>query len=884
MKVQGRWIKDVASEALASEVGPAVVASRLRDVCTALRKAEGADDARAVHRLRVATRRAGAALRAFAPVLDESLAKRLRRRLRRLRRAAGRTRQCDVHARIIESAITDAAPDRKRAMKRLLDQIAEDRIEARRAMVAAAERDPPRRLRKEAKRVLALASQSTTTYADLARESVQRQSRAVVDAAGADLESPANLHGLRIAIKRLRYTVEVFAPCLGESCVDRVYPALAEAQEFLGAANDLHEMAAWVESVVEGGRVTSDAEALEAMGEIRRQLAAAAQRGYRTSLGAWREFPIERVLADLACGVAARDDSQECATMERATTEEVSRDEPTDGFHLARRLAPFHGALPGPQRLAAIDVGSNSIRLVIAEADPDGSYRLLDDERELVRLGQGMDSNKRLSAEAMERAAVTLASMRAIADGYGVCALRAVGTSAVRDAANQREFLDLVRRRAGVDLEVISGEDEARLAHMSVAHRFDLSHGPTAVVDIGGGSTEIIISADGVIDQIHTLPLGAVRLTGKFGGADKCATSRYREMRRHIDDAIRQAVGALPMSPPMVIGTGGTFTTLANLDIQRLRMGRYAGAPMPSVQGYELHRSTVRHTLDLLRKTPVRARMRMAGLPSDRADIIVAGVAIIERVMKHLGANRLRIHDRGVRDGLLLTMIRELFPASLTSPAPRDRLAMVRRFARACRYEEAHAEHVCRLAMSIFDQLAANGADERLDDEARFLLEAAAVLHDVGYMVNYARHHKHSYHLILHSDIEGVTPRQREIIANIARYHRRAEPKKRHDNFRRLDKGDREIVRVLSGILRVADGLDRTHTQSVLGVDVRWSTAKVEFALIARGPVDTDMWGARRKAGLFADVFGVDTGFSVGRIEPLPIPAGEEPQGAMVGA
>ena len=883
MKVQGRWIKDVAPEALAGEVGPLVVASRLRKVARAVADVEIAGDAKAVHRLRVATRRAGATIRAFGSVLDEVLVKDVRRRLRRLRRAAAPTRQCDVHARIIELSITSAAPDRKRALKRLLDRIADDRTEARKAIVATAERDAPKRLRTLAKQFRDWQSDSVATLADLARDNVRRQSRAVVEAASADLSSSANLHSLRIAIKRLRYTVEVFATCLGDACVERAYPPLVEAQEFLGAANDLHEMADWVATAIEDGRVLSDADDAVAMAEIQRQLSAAAQRGYATSLAAWRAFPIERVLADLAAGVAVASDDAPMNTDE-VSLEAVSRDEPTDGFHLAMRLSPFHGALPGPQRLAAIDVGSNSIRLVIAEADPDGSYRILDDERELVRLGQGLDNSKRLSPEAMERAAVTIASMRAIADGYGVCALRAVGTSAVRDAVNKREFIEYVRQRAGVELEVISGEDEARLAHLSVAHRFDLSHGPTAVVDIGGGSTEIIISADGVIDQIHTLPLGAVRLTGKFGGAEKSASSRYREMRGHIDETISQALGTLPMSPPMVIGTGGTFTTLANLDIQRLRMGRYASAPSPSVQGYELHRSTVRHMLDLLRKTPVRARMRMPGLPSDRADIIVAGVAIVERVMKHLGANRLRIHDRGVRDGLLLTMIRELFPSSAGAPAPRDRLAIVRRFAKACRYEEAHAEHVTRLALSIFGQMATAGVDPLLDDESRFLLEAAAVLHDVGYMVNYARHHKHSYHLILHSDIEGVTPRQREIIANIARYHRRAEPSMSHENFRRLDKADRRLVRRLAGILRVADGLDRTHTQSVTGVNLQWSEGKVEFVLSARGAVDTDMWGARRKAGLFADVFGVDTAFSVGRIEPQGVPSGEEPRSAMVEA
>lgn len=879
MKVSGRWIKGIRGDAPVEEVVPEVVGARLRDVARILAKVSREDDGGGAHRLRVSTRRAGAALRAFSPVLDEAWVGKARQRLRRIRRAAARTRQCDVHQRVIAERLGEASPQRREALKMLLSRLSEDRVAARKSIVKVARRVRPKRLRRMAGDVSQrLEVGAATTFADVAKLAIEAQSRAVCDAGQADLEMPGNLHDLRIAVKRLRYAVEVFAPCLDASCVERVYPLLVEAQEFLGTANDAHEIAAWIERVAAEEGEQADLRDRAALADLQREFEASARRGHRAALEAWASFPIERVLADLAAGLsgmARRDDGGEIAL------EHVPQDEPADGFHLARRLSPFPRALPGPQRLAAIDVGSNSIRLVIAEAEPDGSYRLLDDERELVRLGAGLDSDRRLSAEAMDRAVVTIASMRAIADGYGVCALRAVGTSAVRDAVNQREFVDLVRRRSGVELEVISGEDEARLAHLSVAHRFDISEGPTAVVDIGGGSTEIILSADGVIDQIHTLPLGAVRLTDKFGGAEWCATTRYKAMRRHIDATISEAVRNLPVSPPMVIGTGGTFTTLANLDIQRMRAGRYGAAPTPSVQGYDLHRSTVRHTLDLLRRTPVRARMRMPGLPSDRADIIVAGVAIVERVMKHLGANRLRIHDRGVRDGLLLTMIRELFPSSVGAPAPRDRLAMVRRFARACRYEEAHAEHVCRLALSIFDQLA--GVDERLDGEARFLLEAAAVLHDVGYMVNYAKHHKHSYHLIMHSDVEGLLPRQREIIANIARYHRRAEPKKRHENFRRLEKADREIVRVLAGILRVADGLDRTHTQRVVGVKIGMSENTAEFALTAEGAIETDMWGARRKSRLFERVFGVDALFEVLEAEPKDADNAQSGAAAAVG-
>lgn len=516
-------------------------------------------------------------------------------------------------------------------------------------------------------------------------------------------------------------------------------------------------------------------------------------------------------------------------------------------------------------RIAAIDVGTNSIRLIVADVDPDGGYRVVDDEKEITRLGQGLDATGRLGREAMEKSALVIARMRGIADGYGVERVRAIGTAAVREAANRNEFLALVKERAGVDVEPISAEDEARLAFISVAHAFDIHAAPIAVVDIGGGSTEVVLSSQGVVEQVYTIPLGAVRLAERIPG---CATGdprSLRRMRQAVKEVVRAHIEKPPFVPQYMVGTGGTFTALGSVS-----MHRGAGPEGPdmlpfALRGYELHRSEVKHVLDWLDTMPVRQRLRVPGLSADRAELIVPGLAIAERVMKRLKANALRVHDRGIRDGLLLTMISERFPRSQRRAAePVDRWRALRHFAGACRYEELHSAHVADLAVRIFDQIVELRPDalgEHGDAFARDILYAAGLLHDVGYLINYSKHHKHSYHLIVHSDITGFSHRELELIANIARYHRRSEPKKKHLHYAKLPRADRALVRRLSGILRVADGLDRTHTQTVRDVRLHLAGDDVLCRVEAEENPAVDIWGAERKCRLFARSVGLTPTF-----------------------
>ena len=509
---------------------------------------------------------------------------------------------------------------------------------------------------------------------------------------------------------------------------------------------------------------------------------------------------------------------------------------------------------PSALRLGAIDIGTNSIRLVVAEVDADGRYRVLEEEREMTRLGHGLFARGRLLSEPMERSLAALAKMKAIADGFEVKELRAVATSAVREAANGRAFTQEVRRRCGLRVEIISGEEEAQLALRSALHHFDLGGRSVAIVDIGGGSMEITLTAGAVVDEVLTLPLGAVRLTERYGGDEELSPKRWRRLRRAIDRVLDRQLRKPPFHPEIMIGSGGTFTNLAAM-AQFDREGTTR-----NVQGYAMSRAELVHLLHRLRATPLAERRQTTGLNPKRADIIVAGAAAVSRLAKRLGTQQILVNAGGLRDGLLLAMIADHVPAKAAEMVRRPtRLDSARAFARQCRSSERHCEHVARLATQMFDGLMAHF---NLPAGARELLETAAVLHDIGYVINHAKHHKHAYHLILHGDLQGFTQRELEIVACVARYHRKAFPKKRHAAFARLERPDRRIVRALAGILRIADGLDRTHTQRITAVTCSTHRGYVELTLQAPSDPRVEIWDAERKSGLFQRAFKLEARFA----------------------
>ncbi len=502
-------------------------------------------------------------------------------------------------------------------------------------------------------------------------------------------------------------------------------------------------------------------------------------------------------------------------------------------------------------RLGAIDIGSNSVRLLVAEALRGGTYRILDEEREPTRLGRSASVEGRLDDESMDRTVAALRTFKEIATGYQVTRLRTIATCAVREARNGPEFCRRVREEVGLEVEVISGEREARLAFTSVQHAFDLSGRNTIVADIGGGSTEIVFATGNLIESIFSTPLGAVRLTEQFALGDCCDAPDADRGLERLDDEIAAVLKkrtTKPLfAPHLLVGCGGTFTTLAEL-VMATR--RESNGP---VAGYTVSHAEVRHLLDRLRKMPLRARRSMPGMTPDRADIIVAGLSIVDALLKRFHVNTLAIHTRGVRDGLLREMIEEAAVGSGgDDPAFRD--AAIERLAAACSGEVEHGRTVAALAGRIFEQLA-TPLDLPVGD--RLLLECAARLQDVGYVINYDQHHKHSYHLIRNSRLPGLRPHDLELIANVARYHRGALPKKKHENLSRLAANDQQRVQRLAAILRIAGGLDRSRSQQVRDVVASVDDGRAVLEVVADQEPQVDIWGAERRTDLFEKVFGM---------------------------
>ena len=502
-------------------------------------------------------------------------------------------------------------------------------------------------------------------------------------------------------------------------------------------------------------------------------------------------------------------------------------------------------------RIAAIDAGSNSIRLVVAEVLPSGGYRVLDEERENTRLAASMTKTGRLDPTAADASIGVLRNFLSIANGYSAGQIRAIGTSALRDAEDGPAFCDRVRKELKLSIEVISAAEEARLAFLSVARAFDISGREVAVADIGGGSTEIVLASSGLVDQIYETKLGAVRVAEQCGVTGRATEKQVAKLREFVTRAIKKEVGKPPFFPDMLFGTGGTFTALASIIMAA--QGQ-AGQPM---WGFRVTRAQIRHLVADLARMSLDRRCKVPGLNPNRADIIVAGLAIIEGIMRHLRVNVVQVHTRGVRDGLLLTMVQQT--ASPPSVPAEERRAAVEEFAKNCGVDLPHARQVARIAGSLWEQLS---KPLGLQLEDRELIEAAALVANVGYLINFDGHHKHSYHLILNSELAGFERRHLQLLANVARYHRGSPPKQKHDHYRELSIEDRQRVASLAGILRLALALDRTHQQNVAEVRARVGSDGVEILVQAQGDAEVDLWAAERKVELFEKVFGRQVHFT----------------------
>lgn len=493
-------------------------------------------------------------------------------------------------------------------------------------------------------------------------------------------------------------------------------------------------------------------------------------------------------------------------------------------------------------RLAAIDIGSNSIRATIVEVPVGGPRVVLDEERAFARLGAGLAETGRLSDAAMEESIRALDMMLRLAREYDVTHVRAIATEAVRSASNGAAFVGRLRDELGLEVEVVTGEQEARLALLSAVECLALS-GSVAVIDIGGGSVEIVRANGRDIERAVSLPLGVVVLSDRFRTADPMPKPAYRALGEHVRATLAEAVPRDGRPPATCVGSGGTVTTLAAMIAAERSPG------LASMHGFSFTRDELSELRARLARSTAKQRAVMKGMSEARVDLIVAGAVVLDEAMRALGCDRITANARGMREGIIIdTVERE------RGVAPEvDRMRAVREFGRQCRHDAGHAEQVCRLALALFDALRAPLA---LAPAERTLLEAASLLHDVGYHISYEQHHKHSYHLISHAALPGFGAPERRLIAAIARYHSGSLPKAKHEAIASLGEEERETVFRLAALLRIADGLDRSHAGRVTGVSAEVRDDAVRLTITGTPPLDIEVHAAQRKADLAERVWG----------------------------
>jgi exopolyphosphatase/guanosine-5'-triphosphate,3'-diphosphate pyrophosphatase len=504
-------------------------------------------------------------------------------------------------------------------------------------------------------------------------------------------------------------------------------------------------------------------------------------------------------------------------------------------------LASLSAKVPEPgERLAAIDVGSNSIRLLVAEFDPQGGIKVVDEVKDQPRLASGIAESNRIDEFAMARAIQTLGRMREVAERRGVRRIMAVATSAVREAENGKAFVERVRREVGIPLRIIDADTEAALSWRSVAHHFPLSTGRALVVDIGGGSLELIGAVNGLVELTKSLPFGAVRLTEKYLFEGKSRSREVDRLRGKVRKQLKKAGRWREWGSATIIGSGGTFTNLARMALAR------RGHPIESVHGEVVKTAEVEQLLEWLCSLSVERRRNVPGLNPQRADIILAGLAVTAELLSLVEARSVTVSAFGLREGLLLEMIGERIPRTS------DPLRSMREFVESCQGDRRHVEQVRTLGLTLFDRLCnVVGADQ----SERPLLEAACLLHDVGQVVSYRKHHRHSYQLIMHAERLNFTSRDRTLVALISRYHRRRGPSRKHAEFARLPEDEQAIVRRMSALLRVADGLDRGHTSAVERVTTRVTAEKLTIRAVPKqrgADLSLECWGAAKKADVLS--------------------------------
>ncbi|GAC1537145.1 MAG: Ppx/GppA phosphatase family protein [Acidimicrobiales bacterium] len=508
------------------------------------------------------------------------------------------------------------------------------------------------------------------------------------------------------------------------------------------------------------------------------------------------------------------------------------------------------GRQSGPaMRIAALDLGSNSLHLLVVDAHPDGTFEPLCQEKEMLRLGDVVSRTGRVTDAALDVLLVTVRRFAALAEANGAHEVVAKATAALRDADNGAEVVDRIHAATGIRVEVISGVDEARLIFGAVRSSVLIDPAPALCLDLGGGSLEVMVGDRESLRWAGSVRLGVARLTAELVHSDPLSSADCRRLRQLITSVLSPVARKVAeFDPQMLIGSSGTLGDLAAMAAAR------SGPLPPSLNQLTVSRAQLEEVHDEILRRPVAARRRIAGLDSRRADLIPAGSMVLMTALDLFGLDALTVSDWALREGIVLDAIGHHDAVDWDGDPSAIRRSSVLNLCRRCSWDERHGRQVATLALSLFDQLR---AVHGLGSEDRELLEYSAFLHDIGEHVAVEGHHKHTAYLIEHGRLRGFDPVEVAMLACLGRFHRRGEPKNSFAPYGGLDATDRERVTRLVALLRLADGLDRSHLGTVARVHVMMAPdGTVTIGIEADGDADLQLWGVRRKRDLFQRVFG----------------------------
>ena len=510
------------------------------------------------------------------------------------------------------------------------------------------------------------------------------------------------------------------------------------------------------------------------------------------------------------------------------------------------------------KNLAAIDLGTNSFHLVIVSVHEDGTFESLGKEKESVRLGSGATADV-ISPDAIERGIKCLKRFKGLAEIQNA-EIRAVATSALREAKNRNVFIERAKREIGINIEVVSGFEEARLIYFGILQGLPVFDKKILMIDIGGGSTEILIGKRGEIEFAQSLKIGAIRLTDKFFNGDPNKNFDIEQCKLYVEGMISPFKREIEKySPEIVIGSSGTIQAVAQMILAEENTDSPRSLNNFSFQENELKRvRTLLNAADTLKK-----RTKIPGLDAKRADIIVAGSIILEQIFDTFNLKELTISEYALREGIIYDTIKKQEGSATENSLDNIRMKAVNSLFNSFPFEKEHVNTVTKLSLKIFDDLK---SIHNFTSVEREYLHAACLLHEIGMGISHSSHHKHSYYIIRNSELMvGFNFDEIEIIALIARYHRKSPPKPKHVEIMKLSTNEQLLVKKLASILRIADGLDRSHQGIAEELDCELQNDVILFKVKSKKGIDPhiDIWSAQQKKDLFEEVFQKKCAFVV---------------------